>query len=382
VNPIFAVAVVTAAAAWVAVLLWSAKPWSTRERIAAASPSAGPGRLTVLIPARNEAAMIGTCLRSVLAQGPAVSAIVVDDRSTDNTVACVQAFDRDRVKLVTGQPLPDGWTGKLWALEQGIRRVRTDRVLLLDADIVLGPGMLAALAGHLERDRLGMLSVMARLRSKTFWERLLMPAYVYFFKLLYPFAWVNSTRHARAAAAGGCVLLRIEALDGIGGFESLRGALIDDCTLAQRVKQHGWPIRIVLSGGVGSLRVYARFADVLKLVSRTAYTQLHYSPALLLACTVAMLTLFVVPVAAMVSAPPALATAGLIAYAAMALSFLPTLRFYELHGLRALLLPLVATTYLLMTWYSALQYWQGAGAVWKARRYDRSMSSASQGQPR
>ncbi|HHQ14259.1 MAG TPA: glycosyltransferase [Chromatiales bacterium] len=374
-----AVAAYLAAAIWVGILLWPARPWNTRQRIEAGRPDADPGELTVLIPARNEAQTIVACLRSVLAQGPTLRIVVVDDRSEDRTAEMVSALGSERITLISGQPLPTGWTGKLWALQQGLAHASTEQILLLDADILLAPGILSVLKAKLLDDGLGLVSIMARLRTETFWERLLVPAYIYFFKLLYPFAQVNTPTHRMAAAAGGCILLRKDALEQAGGFDVLKDALIDDCTLAARIKQAGWPIHLALSHAVTSIRGYAKLNDLWRLVARTAYTQLNYSVMYLLGCTFAMLVMFVAPVLAVLSGNPPVVVVGMVAWLVMALTQLPVMHFYGLSPVRALLLPLVAVLFLGMTWDSARRYWTGAGARWKGRAYDypdRSLAAA------
>ncbi len=367
-----AVAVYLTAAIWIGILIWPARPWGTRENIPATRPAADPGRLTALIPARNEARTIERCLRSVLEQGQDIRVVVVDDGSEDDTVRRVATVGSSRVKLVVGEPLPPGWTGKLWALHQGIAQVDTANILLIDADIVFTPGILAALRQRLHDKNLGMISIMARLRTAGFWERLLLPAYVYFFKLLYPFRLVNSSRHSVAAAAGGCVLIRSEVLAEIGGLASLRDALIDDCTLAARVKHAGWPIHIALSHDVASIRSYSRLAELWRLVTRTAYSQLGHSLVRLIACTVIMLSLFLLPVLVLFLGDSELQWAGAAAYMVMTLTQVPVLMFYDENPLRALLLPPIATLFLLMTWNSAWRHWRGTGAIWKGRAYNGS----------
>lgn len=368
-SAVLTVATCVSAAIWIGLLIWPARPWGTGQNIPADGPRAHAGGLTALIPARNEAHTIEQCLRSVLQQGQDLRVVVIDDASEDDTARRVAAVGSKRVKLVEGEPLPEGWTGKLWALQQGMSQVDTPNLLLMDADIVLAPGILATLRQRLIDKELGLVSIMARLQTKDFWERLLLPAYVYFFKLLYPFALVNSMRHGIAAAAGGCVLLRSEVLADIGGFAALRDALIDDCTLAARVKHAGWPVHIALSQDVSSIRSYSRLADLWRLVSRTAYSQLSHSPLYLALCTLIMLALFIAPLLALVTSGQSLQWAAATALLAMALTQVPLLVFYDLSPLRALALPLVAALFLLMTWSSAWRHWRGTGARWKGRAY-------------
>jgi hopene-associated glycosyltransferase HpnB len=217
-----------------------------------------------------------------------------------------------------------------------------------------------------------MASVMAAPRFGSFWERLLLPAFVYFFKLLYPFQLANGSRTRVAAAAGGCVLIERRVLDGIGGFAALRGALIDDCTLARLAKQAGFATWIGLTHAAFSVRASSHLADVWNMVARTAFTQLRYSTLWLLACTGTMALVFAVPVAGLVAAEgPARAAAG-IACAALCVTYVPTLRYYGLHWLRALALPAVAALFLAMTWTSALRYWRGTRSAWRGRTYTRA----------
>jgi len=370
VSGVLTVAVYLSVAIWIGLLIWPVRPWGARQNIPAKHPPADSGSLTALVPARNEAHTIERCLRSVLDQGQDVSVVVIDDGSEDGTARRVAAIGSKRVNLIAGKPLPEGWTGKLWALHQGMSQVDTPNVLLVDADIVLAPGILATLRQRLVDKELGLVSIMARLQTEGFWERLLLPTYVYFFKLLYPFALVNSMRHGIAAAAGGCVLIRTEVLADLGGFAPLRDALIDDCTLAARVKRAGWPIHIALSHDVSSIRSYPRLADLWRLVSRTAYSQLAHSPIYLILCTLIMLALFIAPLLALFAGAQGLQWAAAAALLAMALTQVPVLVFYDCSPLRALALPLVAALFLLMTWSSAWRHWRGTGARWKGRAYN------------
>jgi hypothetical protein len=226
---------------WLAVLLLPWRPWSTRERLQPSNPGRDlkPGELTVLIPARNEAAQIGRTLNALRDQIGESQVVLVDDQSDDGTAEVARNLGVDGLEIVDGVPMPAGWTGKLWALHQGLERVTTPRVLLLDADIEVGDGVVSTLLGKMDDDGLQMASVMARLSTSGWWEKLLLPAFVYFFKLLYPFRLANDPRRRTAAAAGGCVLLETEVLRSIGGFTALKNELIDDCALAARIKDAG-----------------------------------------------------------------------------------------------------------------------------------------------
>jgi hopene-associated glycosyltransferase HpnB len=352
---------------WVGLLLVPWRPWSTRERIEA-DPHAGSvdlSEITVLIPARNEADVIGLTLAGLQSQGSGLQVVVVDDQSNDQTADIAASFPNTQV--ISGQPLPQGWAGKLWALEQGKAHVRTPITLLLDADIQLQPGLLAALLAHKRRENRQFVSLMADLRRTSFWDRLLLPAFVYYFKLLYPFALSNSGFKHVAAAAGGCILVDTEALQRAGAFASLRDALIDDCTLARQVKNAGYRIWLGLSRGVVSLRPYGSLRSIHDMVARSAFTQLGYSSLLLLVVTALFALSYGVPFLLLASAQTW--RLGLLALVAMMLSYLPMLRYYHMRLAWALLLPLSAVLYLGMTWSSAIRYWRGVRSRWKDRTY-------------
>jgi hopene-associated glycosyltransferase HpnB len=360
-------AALPAAIAWFGLLLAPWRPWSTRERLESAgeAPDTDLSAVTALIPARDEAAVLPRTLAALAAQGRGLRAVVIDDQSQDGTADVARRFAG--VEVVAGAPLPQGWSGKLWALEQGLRRVRTPWVLLLDADIELAPGLLARVLEQQRRHDLHLVSLMADLRRTSFWDRLLLPAFVYYFKLLYPFALSNAPRlRSIAAAAGGCMLVQTEALRRIGAFASLKDALIDDCTLARRIKRAGLRTWIGLSRGAVSLRPYGSLRAIHDMVARSAFTQLGYSTALLLAVSGVFALLYWVPLALLASAAWPLAAAAL---AALALGYVPTLRYYDLSPAWALLLPLTAALYLAMTWSSALRYFRGVRSQWKGRRY-------------
>lgn len=351
---------------WLGLLLVPWRPWSTREHLEAGSPSGlRLDGITVLIPARNEADVIGTTLRGLQAQGDGLQVIVIDDQSTDATAAVASAFSN--VRVVSGAPLPDGWAGKLWALEQGRQHVRTPLTLLLDADIELRPGMLATLLSHKQREQRQFVSIMADLRRTSFWDRLLLPAFVYYFKLLYPFAISNSRSTLVAAGAGGCILVDTDMLERIGAFASLRDALIDDCTLARQIKRAGGRTWIGLSRDVVSLRPYGSFDSIHRMVARSAFTQLGYSTALLLVVTFLFLLAYGVPLALLGVAH--VWPLAWVAWLAMMLGYLPMLRYYRMPLWWALLLPLGAGLYLGMTWSSAIRYWRGVRSQWKGRVY-------------
>ena len=367
------VLVCAALAAWVAVLLLPWQPHRVRERLEAEGGNTQPlDDVTVLIPARNEAAVIERTLTALAAQGPGLEAIVIDDESDDGTGAMLARLATTlpfTLRVVAGLPRPAGWSGKLWALHQGLEQVRRPRVLLLDADIELMPGTIAALVERSRETGADLVSIMATLRCETFAERLLAPPFVFFFKLLYPFALASSPRSRVAAAAGGCILVSADALRAVGGFAALRDALIDDCTLAALLKRRGFKLWIGMSRSVRSLRPY-HFGDFWRMVSRTAFTQLRYSNALLAATIAAMLAVFVAPIAAIIASRSMLdVAAGVGALAAMGAAYYPVVRFYRLPVRWVATLPVAAVLFLGMTIDSALGYWRGVRAEWKGRAY-------------
>jgi hopene-associated glycosyltransferase HpnB len=363
----------TGALIWLAIMLLPWRPWGTREYMdsPASSPDADLSDITVLIPARNEADVIGRTLSSLKTQGNGLRIVAVDDRSTDRTVTVAQTFGMQNLRIITGEALPADWSGKLWALEQGFRHVNTPLVLLIDADIELQPGIVQRLRRKLKEDHLQLVSLMAQMRMVSFWERLLMPAFVYFFKMLYPFRLSNSGFSGVAAAAGGCILLETRLIKEIGGFKAICNELIDDCALAKQVKSLGYRTWIGLTHSVSSLRSYENLAGIWNMVARTAFCQLRYSAVLLIGTTAIMLGVFWVPVAGLFSPPAWAKTLSACAFAALILSYLPTLKFYGRSRGWAVALPLIATLYLAMTWSSAVRFWVGAGSPWKGRFYAR-----------
>lgn len=351
---------------WLGLLLVPWRPWSTREHLEA-DPAASVRLedITVFMPARNEAEVIGTTLRALQRQGDGLQVIVIDDQSNDDTAGIADSFPN--VRVIAGAPLPEGWAGKLWALEQGRQHVRTPLTLLLDADIELRPGMLATLLRHKQREQRQFVSIMADLCRTSFWDCLLLPAFVYYFKLLYPFALSNLSSRLVAAGAGGCILVDSDMLERIGAFASLRDALIDDCALARQVKRAGGRTWIGLSRDVVSLRPYGSFDSIHRMVARSAFTQLGYSTSLLLVVTALFLLAYGAPL--MLLGTPYVWPLAWLAVMAMMLGYLPMLRYYRMPLWWALLLPLGAGLYLGMTWSSAIRYWRGVRSQWKGRVY-------------
>ncbi|WP_346175795.1 glycosyltransferase [Streptomyces cuspidosporus] len=341
--------------------------------------------VAVVVPARDEAAVLPMSLPSLLAQdypGP-VEIFLVDDGSTDGTGKLARALAEEH----GGPPLtvdspgepPPGWTGKLWAVRHGMTlaaaRPDTEYLLLTDADIAHEPDSLRELVRAARGSGLDVVSQMARLRVVTVWERLIVPAFVYFFAQLYPFRWVNRAGARTAAAAGGCVLLRREAAERARVPEAIRHAVIDDVALARAVKRSGGRIWLGLADRVDSVRPYPRLGELWRMVSRSAYAQLRHQPLLLVAAVAGLALVYLVPPAALgaglVEGRPGLWAAGGGAWALMAATYVPMLRYYRQTLWLAPLLPVTALLYLLMTVDSAVRHCQGRGAAWKGRTYAR-----------
>jgi hopene-associated glycosyltransferase HpnB len=367
-----------ALAVWLYLIGWRGAFWRAsvrEEQNPAPSPVSWPAVVAV-VPARDEADVIGASLPSLLGQDypAAFDVILVDDQSRDGTAALARqatADAGDRLTVISGQSSPPDWGGKVWAMQQGLDCIRRRRqppryVLFTDADIVFDRAALRQLVARAEADELVLTSLMVKLRCESLSERLFIPAFIFFFQMLYPFAWVNRPRRKMAAAAGGCMLARFSALAAAGGLEAIRSALIDDCALARRLKAVG-PIWLGLTDRVHSLRPYPQVTDIRRMVARTAYDQLNYSP-LLLAGTIAgmALTYLAPPLIALVGSGWAQALAA-AAWALMILAFQPTLRFYRLSPLWALALPGVAVAYMAFTLDSAYQHGRGRGGLWKGR---------------
>jgi hopene-associated glycosyltransferase HpnB len=401
--PILAAVCILAAITWVYLLAGHGGYWRTGQRLpyAAADPAAWPS-VAAVVPARNEAAVLPGTLPTLLGQDypGTFSVVLVDDDSSDGTSEIALAIGRaaaesggsggssprastepERLRLVAGRRTPAGWAGKVWAMQQGVLAAGDARyVLFTDADIGYAPGTVAALVRAAEADDRGLVSQMALLRAATFWERLLVPAFVYFFAQLYPFQRVNKPGARTAAAAGGCMLVRRDALEAAGGLDRIRGARIDDVALGRLLKSPPDPVRcwLGLTTSVVSRRPYPRLAGLWDMIARSAYTQLRYSPAALAGTLAGLLWLYALPPAAALGglawlaagggvAAAWLAAAGLAGWAIMAVSYVPILRLYRLSPLRAPCLPLIAMLYAAMTTDSARRYHLGRGGQWKGR---------------
>jgi hopene-associated glycosyltransferase HpnB len=352
---------------WLYLVFAHGKFWAAGPRLPPAVPPQVP-TVDIIVPARDEAATIGRVIASLLAQDYAgeFRILLIDDDSSDGTAQCAGAAPR--LEIIRGKPKPAGWSGKLWAVQQGIAAGSAPLLLLTDADITHDPRHLAALVARLLDARVDLVSEMVHLNCESFAERALVPAFVYFFQMLYPFARVNDPRSRVAAAAGGTILLRREALERIGGIEAIKGALIDDVALARAVKPGGG-VYLGHSVLAASIRPYPRFGDLWRMISRTAFTQLRYSGAWLVLTVLALALVWLVPVWAMAAGHPAERAMGLAAFTLAAASYLPTLRSYRRGRAWALALPLIALFYMAATVGSAVNHWRGTGARWKSRAY-------------
>ena len=382
--------------AWVYLLTFRGRFWRCDQRLQVVDValSRWPS-VCAVIPARNEASVLPQSLSSLLSQTypGCFRVVVVDDQSTDGTAetarqTAADALAAERLQVTTTEPLPSGWSGKLWAVHQGIESVKAqadeplpDYFLLTDADIFHGPESLKQLVTKAEREQLDLVSLMVLLRCESVWEKLLIPAFVFFFQKLYPFPWVNQPQRAMAAAAGGCVLVRQEVLGAVGGIEAIRKALIDDCALGAAIKGYRKPgqgrIWLGLTTTMTSLRPYPSLKTIWDMVARTAFTQLAYSFGLLLVSVLGMALLYLLPPCGLVLGLVAGVTAGHwaiawvtgLAWGLMTVAYWPTIRLYGLGFQWALTLPLVGFLYTLMTLDSALRHLQGRGGAWKGRVY-------------
>jgi hypothetical protein len=361
-------------------------------------------RVVAIVPARNEAATIGQTVAALLKQNypGEFSVVVVDDHSEDGTAqiaqqAAAQNGAESRFSIHTASPLPPGWTGKLWALDEGVHRTASHPKLssqaqrgicfspvddtpttnskdtnptyfwFTDADVLHAPDTLRRLVSRAEQNKLDLTSLMVLLQAKTLPERALIPPFLYFFLKLYPPRWIADARASTAGAAGGCVLLRREALDRIGGLSAIRSEVIDDCALARAVKRSGCSIWMGLTRTSVSLRAYTTFAEIRDMIARTAFTQLRYSPLLLFGTLAGLFLTYIAPIALLFARNPITRILSVAAWLMMSLTFLPTVRFYRRSPLWAPLLPLAALFYAYATWLSAIRYWLNRGAQWKGR---------------
>ena len=371
----------TALVAWLYLLFLRGGFWRADQRLGAYPPPEAWPAVVAVVPARNEADYVGRAVASLLAQDYAggLSVVLVDDGSDDGTAdqARRAAAGDDRLVVVSGAALRDGWTGKLWAQAQGVETaaaVRPDAtyLLLCDADIEHGLDALGRLVARAEAEHLDLVSLMVKLHCETRWERLLIPAFVFFFQQLYPFSRVNDPARTDAAAAGGCMLVRRQALDRIGGITAIRDRLIDDCALAAAIKQGG-PIWLGLAERSRSLRPYAGLGDIWAMVARTAFIQLNRSALLVAAAAFAMVVIYLAPPVALLAGVaaahvPSLALGG-AGWLAMAVCYRPMLAEYGEPAWRAVALPAAALLYVAMMVDSARRGLFAGGAAWKQRTY-------------
>jgi hopene-associated glycosyltransferase HpnB len=364
-------------AIWAYLLLARGGFWLSRQRDDRDTPPAPASwpSVVAVVPARDEADVIAASVGSLLGQdypGP-FRVVLVDDESCDGTadIARAEAERRGadgRLEILRSQPLAAGWTGKLWAMSQGVARAgdKPGYLLLTDADIAHDPGNLSALVVRAEAGGLALTSLMAELHCETFAERLLIPAFVFFFQMLYPFAQVNRPGSSTAAAAGGCMLVRREALAAAGGVQAIRAALIDDCAMGAAMKRQG-PIWLGLTHRARSLRPFPTVGSIGQMVSRSAYAQLDYSPLLLLGTVAGLGVTYLAPPLIALFGHGAARIAALLAWAGMALAFQPTLGFYRRSPLWGVAVPAIAALYASFTLESAVQYARGRGGMWKGR---------------
>ncbi len=362
---------------WCYLLVAHGRFWMVWRLGAEVAPRTQTGLIAVIVPARNEAEVVGKSVSSLLQQSCAdsIRIFVVDDNSTDATAAAARdaATSNSRagtLTVISGQPLPDGWSGKLWALQQGIEQafpLRPQFLLLTDADIQHAPENIATLVAIAEQGDYDLASFMVKLHCRSVAEKLLIPAFVFFFFMLYPPAWIRDPRRKTAGAAGGCILIRPEALARAGGTAAIRGEIIDDCALAAAVKRSGGKVWLGLTADTYSLRAYGSFAEMERTVARTAFNQLRHSTWLLIGALAGLVLTYLLPVGLLFSGWWVL---GVAAYLMMFVAYLPMVRFYGFSVPWALTLPFAAAFYMWATLQSAVKYWSGRGGEWKGRAQD------------
>jgi hopene-associated glycosyltransferase HpnB len=366
-----------ALATWIYLVFARGLFWLGRERddTPVIRPAVQPS-VAIVVPARNEADSIAESVTTLTAQDyAALNLVLVDDDSDDGTAevarkAAAAIGAAGRLTIVSNTSLPAGWTGKLWAVKQGIaaaeEKYAPKYLLLTDADIVHDADTVSWLVGHAEAHNLVLTSLTARWRCENLAERVHIPAFIFFFQMLYPFAWVNDPNNDMAGAAGGCMLVRTDALRAAGGIDAIHGALIDDCALAVELKKQG-PIWLGLTDRVRSIRPYPDWGDIRRMVARSAYAQLRYSPLMLAGTVIGLAVTYLVPPFMALFASGWAQILGIVTWALMALSFQPTLRFYRLSPLWGVALPAISFLFMLYTLDSAYQYAAGKGGAWKGR---------------
>ncbi len=337
--------------------------------------------IAVVIPARNEADVIARAITSLLHQqiDANLHIVLTDDASTDATAAVARQATASAnmgaaLIILNGKPLPAGWSGKVWAQQQGISKaleLNPDYLLLTDADIEHAPNNVAALVALAEINHTDLTSFMVKLHCESWFERWLIPAFVFFFFMLYPPAWIRDRRRATAGAAGGCMLIRPAALAAAGGMESIRSEIIDDCALALAIKQAGGNLWLGSTDTARSIRPYESVAEIGRMISRSAFNQLGHSALLLIGTIFGLAILYLLPIALLFSRSTLSISLGAATLIAMLTAYIPMVRFYKLNPLWTLTLPAAALFYIGATIHSAIRYWSGRGGMWKGRAQDR-----------
>lgn len=371
---------------WVYLLLAHGGFWKVWRLGSDHPPSSlGAGGLAVVIPARDEAEVIADTIRSLLSQtcADSIRIFVVDDHSSDGTAeaaldAARQCGRLGTIQVIGGKALPRGWTGKLWAMQQGIEQaMQLDPTFLLltDADIHHSPDNVATLVAIAEAGNYDLTSFMVKLHCRSIAEKLLIPAFVFFFFMLYPPAWIRNTNRKTAGAAGGCMLVRPRALQLAGGIEAIRGQIIDDCSLATTIKATGGRVWLGVTPDTYSTRAYNSFAEIERMIARTAFNQLEHSVVLLAGALLGLSIAYLLPLALLASGHVWLPALGGVCWALMAAAYLPFVRFYGLSVPWAFTLPFSAIFYMFATAHSAVAFWSGRGGTWKGRAQDRSTAA-------
>jgi hopene-associated glycosyltransferase HpnB len=376
----FAIAGFLCVIIWLCILFARGRFWMVQRLGAEVAPVTETGLIAVVIPARNEADVIGSAVGSLLQQSCAgkIHIFLVDDSSSDGTAAAasnaaVRSARADALTVIKGRPLQPGWSGKLWAMQQGIEQalqLQPKFLLLTDADIQHSPGNVATLVAIAERGGYDLASFMVKLHCCSVAEKVLIPAFVFFFFLLYPPEWIRDPRRKTAGAAGGCMLIRPAALARAGGIAAIRHEIIDDCALAAAVKGTGGRVWLGFTQETHSLRAYRSFTEIERMIARTAFKQLRHSTWLLAAALAGLLVTYVLPVGLLFSGSPPLVALGAAAYLLMMVAYLPMVRFYKLNVAWGLTLPFSSAFYAGATLHSALKYWSGHGGEWKGRAQD------------
>jgi hopene-associated glycosyltransferase HpnB len=364
-------------AVWLYLLAGRGMFWVMAERDDAnppPEPAAWPSVVAV-VPARNEADVIARAIGSLLAQdySGAFRIVLIDDQSSDGTAdAARKLVPAGKLEILSGAPRPQGWAGKVWAMRQGTAQAGApDYLWFTDADIDHAPDNLRHLVARAEHGKLVLVSLMAKLHVASWVEAYLIPAFVFFFAMLYPFAWVNDPKRKTAAAAGGCMLVKREALERAGGIDVIKGEIIDDCALGRALKAQG-PIWLGLTARAASIRPYAGMAEIRSMVARSAYAQLGYSPLALIGTLVGMIVVYAAAPYFALFARESAQASGILAWLAMMFAYQPIAKFYRVSPLWGLVLPLIGFVYALFTLDSAIQHWRGRGGMWKGRAQARA----------